>query len=409
MDQVLPPFRPNVVRYAAGMTAATALILLFWPGLMSTLFSSGGFMPHAVCYLQNPRLIWVNAATDLLIGVSYVVISALLTLLVHRARRDIPFTWVFLAFGTFIVACGMTHFMEVMTIWQPVYWLSAAVKIVTAVASVATAAVLPPMIPKVLAMVREAKQSRERLAAFERERAARYEAEEASRAKDTFLATLSHELRTPLTAVIGWTSMIRGGELTPEAIATGMQAIDQSARAQAQLIDDLLDVSRIVAGKLSLEFYPTDPGAVIRAAVETVRISAAKKEQKLEIVLPPAPVQMVADPSRLNQVMTNLLSNAVKFTPAGGRVRVELTSNDSEVQIAVSDDGIGIGAAFIANAFDRFSQADSSVTRLFGGLGLGLAIVRHIVELHGGSVSVKSEGDGKGTTFTVRLPLSQTM
>ncbi len=409
MDQVLPPSRPNAIRYAAGMTAATVLILLFWPGLMSTLFSSGRFMPHAVCYLQNAGLIWVNVATDLLIGVSYVVISALLTLLVYRARRDIPFTLVFIAFGTFIVACGATHFMEVMTIWRPVYWLSAAVKIVTAIASVATAGLLPPMIPKALAMVREAKQSRERLAALERERAARYEAEEASRAKDTFLATLSHELRTPMTTMIGWTSMIRGGELTPEGIATGIQAIDQSARAQAQLIEDLLDVSRIVAGKLSLEFHPTDPGAVIRAAVETVRTSAAKKGQKLEIVLPPAPVQIIADPSRLNQVMTNLLSNAVKFTPAGGCVRVEMTSNDTEVQIAVSDDGIGMGAEFIPSAFDRFSQADSSASRSFGGLGLGLAIVRHIVELHGGSVRVNSEGKGKGTTFTVRLPLRRTM
>ena len=407
MESVLPS-RTNIVRYGAIVSIAGLTALAFWPAF----FGTGNFLPHTFCYLSKPSLVWTHAVTDLLIGLSYVAISAMLTLLVHRARRDIPFSWVFLAFGLFIVACGTTHFMEVLVLWKAWYWLSASVKIVTAIASVATAIVLPPLIPKAVAMVQEAKKSearrmelQEQVAALERERAARAEAEEASRARDAFLATLSHELRTPMTTILGWASMIRGGTLDAEATSTGMAAIEQSARAQAQLIDDLLDVSRIVAGKLALELRRTDLGDVIRAALEAVALGAEKKGIHLEVMLPPSPVALTADAARLHQVVTNILTNAVKFTPAGGRVQVELRREHGQAVVVVTDTGIGIESDFLPYVFDRFTQADASFTRGYSGLGLGLAIARHLVELHGGTIAAESGGKGKGSTFTVRLPL----
>jgi len=395
----------KVVRYG---TLAAVLALAFVPAILGT----GTFLPHTVCYLRQPSLVWTHAAMDMLIGLSYVAISAMLTLLVHRARNEIPFSWVFLAFGTFIVACGATHFVEVLVLWKAAYWLSASVKIVTAVASVATALVLPPLIPKTIALVREAKKSevrrvelQQQVEALQHERLARAEAEEASRAKDAFLATLSHELRTPMTAILGWTSMIRDGKLDEKSMETGITAIEQSARAQAQLIDDLLDVSRIVAGKLALEPKRTDLADVVRASVDTIALAAEKKNVQLEVVLPPSPLVMTADAARLHQVVTNLLANAVKFTPRDGTVRIELTRDENDAVLTVSDTGIGIEAEFLAFVFDRFTQADTSFTRGYSGLGLGLAIARHLVELHGGTISAASEGKDKGSTFTVRLPL----
>ena len=404
----ITPERSNVGRYAAGVTIAVVLGLAFVPAIRGT----GNFLPHTFCYLREPSLVWTHAVTDALIGLSYVAISAMLVLLVQRARRDIPFSWVFLAFGLFIVACGATHFMEVVVLWKAVYWLSASMKIVTAVASVATALVLPPLIPKTIALVREAKKSEARrielqaqVEALERERLARVEAEEASRAKDAFLATLSHELRTPMTAILGWTSMIGDGTLDEKSVSTGIAAIEQSARAQAQLIDDLLDVSRIVAGKLALEPRRTDLADVVRSSVETIALAAERKGVHLEVTLPPVPVTMTADAARLHQVVTNLLSNAVKFTPADGTVRIDLARDEDDALLTVSDTGIGIGAEFLPFVFDRFTQADASFTRGYSGLGLGLAIARHLVELHGGTISAASEGQNLGSTFTVRLPL----
>lgn len=412
MEETVPTTRSNVIRYAAGVTLASIAILAFWPGFVRTLFGTGNFLPHTFCYLRNPALVWTHAITDALIGLSYVAISGTLTYLVHRARRDIPFSWIFLAFGLFIVACGATHFMEVVVLWKATYWLSGAVKIVTAVASVATALVLPPLVPKAIAMVQAAKQSearrlelQERLEALERERAARVEAEEASRAKDAFLATISHELRTPMTAILGWASMIRAGGLDEEATTSGIAAIEQSARAQAQLIDDLLDVSRIVAGKLTLELRHIDLADVVRSSVSTVAYSAEKKDITVEVVLPPEPIVLVGDAARLHQVVANLLMNAVKFTGRNGVVRVELRRVHNDALVTVTDTGIGIAPEFLPHIFDRFTQADVTSTRGYGGLGLGLAIVRHLIELHGGHVSAESEGLGRGSTFALRLPL----
>ncbi len=239
-----------------------------------------------------------------------------------------------------------------------------------------------------------------------REQAARSEAERANRTKDEFLATVSHELRTPLTAMLGWTWMLRARELDNETYVRAVDTIERNVRAQAQLIDDLLDVSRIITGKLMLEVVPADLTPVIEAAIDTARPAAAAKGIQLHTELEPSASNVVCDPARMQQVVWNLLSNAVKFTPKNGQVTVSLKRKDSEVEIGVSDTGPGISEEFIPYVFDRFRQADSSTTRLHGGLGLGLAIVRHLVELHGGTVTVGNRTDGQGTTFLVNLPLT---
>ena len=232
------------------------------------------------------------------------------------------------------------------------------------------------------------------------------EAEAANRAKDEFLATLSHELRTPLTAILGWARLLLGGNL-PEGTAGGaLETIERNAKAQAQLIDELLDVSRIVTGKLRLDTRPVEFSRVIEAAVESVRPAARAKKIRLEVVLEPLGVPLLGDAGRLQQVAWNLLSNAVKFTPEGGRVGVLLRRAGPHAEVRVEDTGQGIGADFLPHVFDRFRQADGSTTRRHGGLGLGLAIARHLVELHGGAISADSEGEGRGASFTVRLPLA---
>ncbi|HEX3561065.1 MAG TPA: PAS domain S-box protein [Pyrinomonadaceae bacterium] len=234
---------------------------------------------------------------------------------------------------------------------------------------------------------------------------ARRVAEDASRLKDEFLATVSHELRTPLTAVLGWAHMLRAEQLDERSAKNALETIERNARAQAQLIDDLLDVSRIITGKLRLDVRPVDPASFIEVAIDAVRPAAEAKGVRIQRVLDTGVRSIAGDPNRLQQVVWNLLSNAIKFTPRGGRVQVRLERVDSHVEIAVSDTGIGITQKFLPFVFDRFRQADGTTTRAHGGLGLGLSIVRHLVELHGGTVQVESQGEGLGATFTVKLPL----
>jgi signal transduction histidine kinase/ActR/RegA family two-component response regulator len=234
---------------------------------------------------------------------------------------------------------------------------------------------------------------------------ARSEAEAANRIKDEFLATLSHELRTPLTSLLGWSSVLRESRRDEKVLAQGLDAIDRNARVQAQLIDDLLDVSRIVSGKLNLDVRPLDICSVTRTAIGVVKPAADAKGITLDYWEQPAMGAISADSARLQQIIWNLLSNAVKFTPHGGRIIVRVLRDGSNVKVTVSDTGQGIDAEFLPRVFDRFRQADSSTTRSFGGLGLGLAIVRHLVELHGGTVSAESDGVGKGATFSASFPL----
>ncbi|HST50390.1 MAG TPA: ATP-binding protein [Pyrinomonadaceae bacterium] len=243
---------------------------------------------------------------------------------------------------------------------------------------------------------------RERL---EAERRTLREAEEANRMKDEFLATLSHELRTPLTAILGWARMLSGGQLDDASTARALETIERNAKAQSQLIEDILDVSRVITGKLRLEVQPVNLAAVIEAAINAVIPAADAKGIRLQRVLDTGASMVSGDPARLQQVIWNLLSNAIKFTPRDGRVQVRLERTGSHVEITVADDGQGIGLDILPHVFERFRQADSSTTRAHGGLGLGLAIVRHLVEMHGGTVRAESCGEGQGATFTIKLPL----
>lgn len=244
----------------------------------------------------------------------------------------------------------------------------------------------------------------EREVLLESERAARSEAERASRMKDDFVATLSHELRTPLHAILGWTQLLRAPGRTPEQIQKGIEVISRNAGLQAQLISDLLDVSRIAAGKLQLDVKPVELAAIIDEALDAHRSALEAKGLDLRTVVEPIGAPVLGDPGRLQQVISNLVSNAVKFTPRGGRVEIHLRRKDRFAQITVRDTGQGIDPDFVPHLFERFRQADSSTARRHGGLGLGLSIVKHLVEQHGGAVRVESEGVGRGATFTVELP-----
>lgn len=242
--------------------------------------------------------------------------------------------------------------------------------------------------------------------ATENERAARAETERISELKDEFLANLSHELRTPLSAILGWTQLLRHRSFDVTHIRKGLEIIERNTRLQVQLIDDLLDMSRITSGKLRLDVQLVEPTSFIEAALETVKLDAEAKDIRIEKILDTAPRIIHGDSSRLQQVMWNLLSNAIKFTPKQGKVQVLLAQVNSHIEISVTDTGIGLKPEFLEHVFERFRQADGSTTREYGGLGLGLSIVKHLVELHGGTVLAESRGEGQGAIFTIRLPLA---
>ncbi|MER3434164.1 MAG: hybrid sensor histidine kinase/response regulator [Leptolyngbya sp. ERB_1_1] len=429
----------------------------FW----SQFFDSSSFIPHGHCYLWQTGLVWLHITGDALIGLAYYSIPLTLFFFV-RNRRDLPFNWIFLLFGTFIIACGTGHILDIWTLWHPNYWISGGLKAVTAMVSVLTAVELYSLIPKALALpgpsqltlanqalqiqIGERRQAEielkryqdqleelvaqrtaeltasnaqlqqeiterqriqeERELLLQREQQAREQAEAANRVKDEFLAVLSHEIRTPLNPILGWTKLLQKRQLRPEKTAIALDTIERNAKLQARLIEDLLDISRIMRGKLSLDTGAMDLKAVILAAIETVSLAAEAKQIQIETTIKAEVGQILGDAGRLQQVVWNLVSNAVKFTPEGGLVEVILTDEALDhAKIIVRDTGKGIVADALPYVFDRFWQEDSTNTRQFGGLGLGLAISRQIVELHGGTITAESAGEGQGTTFTVRLPL----
>src|SRR5438477_1296529 len=255
-----------------------------------------------------------------------------------------------------------------------------------------------------MAVRKQAEEERAQL--LVREQAARAEAELANRTKDEFLATLSHELRTPLSAILGWSHILKNNKLGKADLARGLETIERNARVQSQLIDDLLDVSRIISGKIRIEPRAVDLAVVIEAAIDSVRPTFDAKEIQFETDVEARDCKVLGDANRLQQIFWNLFSNAVKFTPERGKVKVQVREQDFGVKVTVIDTGVGITPEFLPYIFDRFSQADGSTTRVHGGLGLGLAIVRHLVELHHGRVEVTSEGTGRGSTFTISLPVA---
>ena len=253
-----------------------------------------------------------------------------------------------------------------------------------------------------MALHRSEEQRRQLL---QSEQEARLEAQRANRAKDEFLATLSHELRTPLNAILGWTSLLATEQLDAATTRKALGIIERNTRVQAQLIEDLLDISRIVTGKLRLDMKPLSFRGVLNAAIESVRPVAEQNDVRIELALDEdATVQ--GDQARMQQVVWNLLTNAIKFTPAGGWIRITASRDDDRVRATVTDSGAGISPEFLPYVFDRFRQEDGAATREHAGLGIGLSIVRHVVELHGGQVTAHSEGEGRGASFTVEFPVA---
>jgi signal transduction histidine kinase/ActR/RegA family two-component response regulator len=410
------------------------------PDVLSSFFANN-FIPHGHCYLWKPGLVWLHLTSDALTTLAYYLVAFAIVYFTNE-RKDLPAQTVMLLVGFFFIfaLCGTTHLMEVVTLWHPMYWVSGLIKALTGAWSFYTFTfLLIPLIPVALdapspaqlALTnQELEESRrciqainveleqrvqERTAQLEasnrtkdellmREQMIRAEAEAANRAKDEFLSILSHELRTPLNAILGWSAMLRQRTLSEDKVLRALETIERNAKSQAQLIEDILDISRIITGKLRLQVRRVNLVPVIESAIESVRLAAEAKSIRLQSVLDSQAGLLLGDANRLQQVVWNLLSNALKFTPKDGRVEIRLERVNSYAEITVSDTGPGISSDFLPFVFDRFRQHDSTTTRSYGGLGLGLAIVRQLVELHGGTVTVVSPGIGQGTTFTVRLP-----
>lgn len=429
--------------------------------ILADVFDTSAWPPRWKCGHWSPAQGYLHIFSDIGVGTAYVAIPIVLGYFALR-RRDLPFQRIFWLFVLFILACGSTHFMDATIFYWPAYNLAGLIKLATAIVSWGTVLALVPIVPQALSLrsprelereiaereraeeaLRDAhseleqrvaertadlaavnaalrdevherhkteEQLREVLADRERllgeTESARDDAEAANRVKDEFLANLSHELRTPLNAILGWAQLLRANQCPAEEISQGLETIERNARVQARIIEDLLDVSRIMSGKLRLDVHAVKPLDVIEDALASIKPAADAKGIRLEPVLDPSAGPVAGDSARLQQVVWNLLSNAVKFTPSGGKVQVHLARVNSHIEIAVSDTGQGIHEEFLPFIFDRFRQYDSSTTRRVGGLGLGLSIVRQIVELHGGSVHARSPGISQGATFVVKLPVT---
>ena len=410
-----------------------------WNGMQGAL-ATQGFLPHGICYTWNPSLVGLHVVSDTLIGIAYFSIPVTLVYFFAK-RRDLPFNWMFLLFGLFIVACGLTHWMEVLTLWQPYYWLSGSIKAITAAASVPTAAALALLIPQALALpsaralneaksalelevierkrveaelrraqatleARVAERTSELAAAMDDARAAHQSLKEADERKDRFLAILSHELRNPLNPIRSAVAILRQPNSGAEQAVIARDVIDRQVRHMSRLLDDLLDISRITQNRVSLDIAPMDVAVAVFAALEVTRPLIDAARQRVNVSLPEQPIMVNADPTRLAQVLSNLLNNASKYTDANGEIAITARREGRDAVIRVRDTGAGIEAQHMEDIFELFSRVDSPRNSAVGGLGIGLALVKSLVEMHGGSVSVTSEGIGFGAEFVVRLPLA---
>lgn len=407
--------RLDDLSYGMAVVALTLFVLLLWPELLQNLLSANSFIPHGHCYLWKPELVWLHIVSDSLIGLAYVSISATLAYLVNKSHRDIPFHWVLLAFGLFIVACGTTHFIEVLTLWQPIYWLSGSIKLITAAASITTALALPPLVPQVLALVEAAKTSEERRLKLEtanQELAALYEKlKQLDQLKTQFFANVSHELRTPLTLILEPTKRLLKSELTSQEQPQYLKVIHRNARILLKRVNDLLDVSKLEAGKMDVNYTEVDLTELIRLTGAHFETLAKERKISFSVETPPSlPAQV--DSEKIQRVCFNLLSNAFKFTSDRGSIRFSLkdlrlteeSATNNLGEIIVEDSGSGVPPKLREVIFERFRQGESGDSRRYGGTGLGLAIAKEFVELHGGTIGVGDAAYG-GALFSVQLPL----
>jgi signal transduction histidine kinase len=377
------------------------------PAWLTEIFQrSSSFMPHGHCYLWIPSLLWMHVISDALIGIAYLGISLILYLLVRSIR--LPFSPVFVAFGLFIGLCGITHFMKIWTVWHPDYLLDGLIKMATAAASVATAIGLLYVRPQVTEMVSAARLSEKRRVQLE---AAHAELEslyrkvkELDELKTQFFANVSHELRTPLALIVGPADSMRNdANLTPRQ-RRGLDSIKHNGQTLLRQVNDLLDITRLEAGRLELHHARLDLQPWVRRIAMQFEIAAEQRGVRLQ-VMADQPVMAELDPDMMERVLINLLSNAIKFTPRDGAIDVVLATEDGRVLLSVSDSGPGVRAADTEIIFERFRQADGSITREHGGSGLGLAIVKEVVALHGGTVRAGPSASG-GAAFIVSLPQS---
>ncbi len=399
----------------AAIAALTLGLIILWPGLLKNLLVARGFIPHGHCYLWKPGLVALHLSSDVSIALAYSAISATLAYLVYTTRKEIPFHWMFLAFGTFILACGSTHLMEAWTLWHPVYWLSGMLKLMTAVASITTAVVLPTLVPRALALLESAKLSEERRLNLEnanRELAALYDKlKELDEIKTQFFANVSHELRTPLTLILGPTQNLLAEKGLSQQQRRELAVIEGNARLLLKHVNDLLDIAKLEAGKMSLNRTDADLAQLVRLSAANFEAVARDRQINFSIETPESLPGSV-DAAKIQRIILNLLSNAFKFTPQGGRIRCSLSaatdaSGGNRAAIAVADSGSGVPVELREAIFERFRQVEGGATRRFGGTGLGLAIVKEFAELHGGSVSVSDAPEG-GALFTVELSVAAT-
>ena len=376
---------------------------------LTELFSAEWFMPHGHCYRWEPGLVGLQVVTNGAIGLAYAGIAAALAVLVGRVR-DIPFKWVYLAFGIFILTCGFTHIMDIVTIWSPLYWVDGGLRAVTAAASVGTALLLPPLLPKAVALARGARAAHTRgleLEGVVKELGTLYDrTRELEGLKTQFFANVSHELRTPLALILGPTEKLLGAPGLGAEQRAELRTIQRNARQLLREVDDLLEVSRLEAGRTEVERAPVDLAATVRDAVEAFRSLAHERSVELRLEAPPRMVASL-DPARVQRVVLNLLSNAFKFTPERGTIRVSLRQMEDappRAVLEVADSGPGIPEQHREAVFERFRQLDLGNTRQFGGVGIGLALARDLARAHGGDLAVSTAPEG-GALFRCELPL----
>ncbi len=384
---------------------AAALTL---PALLQMFTGHEGLEPRGEALGWNALLITIHILADLSTALSYIAIAAMLGFLAVKARSGLPFMWTFVAFGVFSIACGFTHAVAVATVYTPLYWLSGGVKVVTAIASVGTALVLPPLLPRVLTMVESSRLSEERrqqIVEANRELAAAPEQlRELNQLKSQFFANVSHELRTPLTLILGPVRKLQSSGALSEGQRRDLEVVDRNARILLKHVNDLLDASKLEAGKMAVEYAEVDLARQVTLAASYFETLAAERQISYSINTPQSlPAQV--DPEKLQRVLLNLLSNAFKFTPDGGSVNLSLRVEGELGLIEVADSGPGVEPELREAVFERFRQGEGGSTRRFGGTGLGLAIAREFVELHSGEISVGDAPQG-GARFLIELPLT---
>ncbi len=387
------------------------LMVIFLPGAFQTLLSSYGFIPHGHCFLWKPGLVWLHVSSDSLIALAYLAISATLVYFVHKTRKEIPFHWMFLGFGLFIIACGTTHIMDVWTLWNPMYWLSGTLKLLTAVASVTTALALPPLVPQALKLLETAQQSEQHrlhLETANKELEILYaRLKELDQLKTQFFANVSHELRTPLALILAPTEkLLHRSDLNFEQ-QQDLEVIHRNARLLLKQVNDLLDVSKLEAGQMQVHYSQTDLVHLIQLI--TANFDGLAQERKINFTVEvPDQVPAQVDVEKIERILLNLLSNAFKFTPPEGRIRCILTTSEEtppqQATLIIQDSGIGVAPELRDVIFERFHQGEAGLTRRFGGTGLGLAIVKEFVEQQRGTIQVEDAPIG-GAEFRVEIPL----